>query len=131
MRRFRFVGLVVLLAVTAALVAQDSTKKDEVKKDDPIVIGKSPLPKFFRQLGLTDKQKADIAKAQASYAVKIKKLQDEIAALKAKEKDDLEALLTPAQKDRLKELRTGEKKDTPDKDKDKPKDTDKDKPKDK
>lgn len=79
---------------------------------DPIIV-KAQLPRYFKQLGLSDKQKKDIYLIQAKYAAEVKKLNDQITALKEQGKADVENVLTVTQKARLKEIRSG----GPDKDK--------------
>ena len=105
----KFAAAAVLLTALAVAMGQDKTasKKEDTKKPDepaPVVV-KGQLPRYFKQLGLTDVQKKEVYKVRAAYAAKIAKLNEEIAALRLKERDDTEAVLTAAQKDRLKELR--------------------------
>ena len=100
--RFAIPMLVAGLLTSGFLLGQD--KKTDTK--EPVIISKT-LPRYYRQLGLSDKQKDNIYKVRASYAVKIKELQNQINELKGKEKGDLEKILTAAQKARLRELLTG------------------------
>lgn len=99
---------VVALLWTGFLMGQDK------KTDKEPVIVKAQLPRYYRQLGLSDKQKSMIYQARAKYAPQIEKLTQQIAALKEREKTDVENVLTPAQKARLRELVSGSggKKDT-------------------
>jgi hypothetical protein len=80
---------------------------DDKKTDKDPVIVKASLPRYFKQLGLSDKQKKSVYRVRAQYAVKLEELQRQIDALKEQEKTDLDNLLTDAQKARLKELRSG------------------------
>ncbi|MHB1423808.1 MAG: hypothetical protein ACYC3I_11555 [Gemmataceae bacterium] len=76
------------------------------KKTDPVPVNVR-LPQNFSKLGLTVKQKNDVLKIRAKYAVEIQKLKEQIAALTEQEKADVENLLTTTQKSRLRELRGG------------------------
>jgi hypothetical protein len=80
--------------------------EDKKAEKEPVIV-KAQLPRYFKQLGLSDKQKKEIYLIQAKYAVEIKKLNEQIDALKEKSKADVENILTNAQKSRLKELRSG------------------------
>jgi hypothetical protein len=93
--------LAVVLLSTSFLLGDDKTKDKE-----PIIV-KASLPRYFKQLGLSDKQKKMVYKVRATYAAKIDDLQKQIDALKDQEKADLDNVLTDAQKARLKELRAG------------------------
>jgi Spy/CpxP family protein refolding chaperone len=117
---------VMLLAVTS-LVGDD--KKPDTKEPEPKARGF--LPKYFKQLGLSDEQKQTIYKLQAKYSAKIEEMQSKIKAMKVEEAGEIEKVLTKAQHDRLKEIREGTKDKPKDGEKDKPKDEVKDKPKDK
>jgi hypothetical protein len=81
--------------------------EDKKGEKEPIIIRAPQMPRYFKQLGLSDKQKKDIALIQTKYAAEIKKLNDEIAALREKSKADVENVLTAAQKARLREIRGG------------------------
>jgi hypothetical protein len=100
--RFAVPVLVAGLLTSGLLLGQD--KKTDSK--EPVFISKT-LPRYYRQLGLSDKQKENIYKVRASYAVKIKELQNQIKELQGKEKGELEKVLTAAQKARLRELLSG------------------------
>jgi hypothetical protein len=80
---------------------------DDKNTDKEPVIVKASLPRYFKQLGLNDRQKKQVFRVRAQYAAKIEELQRQIDALKEQEKTDLANLLTDAQKARLKELRSG------------------------
>jgi hypothetical protein len=104
MCRLRFaVSMLVVGALTSGLLLGQDKKSDP---KEPIVVSKT-LPRYFKQLGLTDQQKKNIYKVRATYAVKIEELQRQIADLKEKEKKELEGVLTDGQRKRLKELQTG------------------------
>jgi hypothetical protein len=79
---------------------------DKKSEKEPIIV-KAQLPRYFKQLGLSDKQRQDIFKARAKYAVEIEKLTKQITALREQEKRDIENVLTDAQKARLRELLSG------------------------
>jgi hypothetical protein len=99
------ISLTVLLLASWTLAAQEK-KEDTKKPDDPApVVIKGQLPKGWKQLGLSDKQKKDVLTTRAKYAQKRAKLEEQLKALKAEEAEALEALLTTGQKERLKELK--------------------------
>jgi hypothetical protein len=104
MHRLRFAAPLLLVGLLTSGFLPGQDKKGDSK--DPIVVAKR-LPANFNKLGLTDKQKKDVYKIRAQYAVKLEELQQKIAALRDQEKADLENVLTDAQKARLKELLTG------------------------
>jgi hypothetical protein len=79
---------------------------EDKKAEEPIVV-RVQLPRYYKQLLLSDQQKNTVYKVRSKYAAEIKKLNEQIAALREKETVDLEKVLTPAQKARLKELRNG------------------------
>jgi Spy/CpxP family protein refolding chaperone len=110
MVRLKFAGLAVLVALAATVMAQD--KKDDPKKDspkdDPVLVRPAALPKYYKQLGLSDQQKMDILKVRAAYTAKLADLKKQERDLLAKEKEEQEKLLTDAQRARLKELILGE-----------------------
>lgn len=116
----------VLVLVTAFLATNWLAGQD--KKDDP----KDPppkgtnLPKYFKQLGLTDKQKTTILSIVAEHQAKIAALNKQIADLRAQEKKQVEEVLTDEQRARLREIRLGDtdkdKKDKDDKKTDEKKD---------
>ena len=120
MYRLRFVlSVFVIGALASGLLLGQDKKPDK----EPIIV-KAQLPRYYKQLGLTDQQKKTIYKVRGSYAVKIEELQKQIAELKDKEKKELEGVLTDGQKKRLKELQSGgATKEQPTEVKDKPAET--------
>jgi hypothetical protein len=107
MRRIQVVTLALGVALAATVIGQESRDKGKAPAEpEPIVISKQ-LPRGWKTLGLTEKQKKEVYKVRAAFAVKIEKLQEEMKALRLKEAADLEAILTEAQRSRLKELRGG------------------------
>ncbi len=104
------VSVAVLLACLSLAVAQDKTiKEDKKKPDEPAptpVIVKSQLPRGWKALGLTDKQKKEVLTTRAKFAARRQALEEQIKALKAEEMEALTKLLTEAQRSRLKELQT-------------------------
>jgi hypothetical protein len=105
MVRLRLGVFVLVTALLAGnwLVGQD--KKDDTK--DPPPKG-TTLPKYFKQLGLTDKQKTQILTLVAEHQAKITALNKQITDLRAAEKKQVEEVLTDEQRARLRELRLGE-----------------------
>ncbi|HEY7154849.1 MAG TPA: hypothetical protein VH575_12880 [Gemmataceae bacterium] len=105
------VSVAVLLACLSLAVAQQQTTKEDKKKADeapaPIVV-KTSLPRGWKSLGLSDKQKQQVLTTRARFAVRRKTLEEQIKALKDEEMTALEKLLTDAQRQRLKELRAKE-----------------------
>src|ERR1051325_4571690 len=75
--------------------------KDSKDSKDPPGKLKGFLPKYWSKLGLTDAQKQDVYRTQAKYSDQIKKLQDQLDALKEEEKQELAKVLSPEQKKRL------------------------------
>jgi hypothetical protein len=109
MRRIQALALTIGVLLTAAVAAQDKLIKDKDKKSaepEPIVISKQ-LPRGWKTLGLTEKQKKEVYRVRAAFAAKLQKLEEAKKALRLKESADLEAILTEAQRSRLKELRGG------------------------
>jgi hypothetical protein len=92
-------------------------------KDDKKI--KGTLPANWGKLGLTDKQKQDVYKAQSEYKDKIADLEKQIKELKEAEKSAMEKVLTDEQKKRLKEIVNAKLPDTKDPDKKDDKKTDK------
>jgi hypothetical protein len=103
MFRLRLVASMLVVGVLSSGFLMGEDKKTD---REPIVV-KAQLPRYFKQLGLSDKQKKTIYKIRGQYAVKIDELQQQIVALKEKEKSDVANVLTAAQKARLKELQPG------------------------
>ncbi len=97
---------VVALLTSGFLMGEDKKAEDKKTEKEPVVV-KSQLPRYFKQLGLSDAQRKDIYKIRGKYQEKIEELQRQIAALKEQEKTDLDNILSDAQKARLKELRAG------------------------
>ena len=79
----RVFGLVILgLSLLVGGVASQDAKKDEkkdAKKEEKKA--KDTLPPFFKDLGLTDDQKAKIAEIQKTFAPKVGELQKKIGEL--------------------------------------------------
>jgi hypothetical protein len=95
-----------LAVVTLTVHGQDKTtsKQPEPKKDSPaVIVVKSQLPRGWKALGLTAKQRSEILTTRAKYAAKRQALEEQIRLLKTEEATALEKLLTPAQRDRLNE----------------------------
>jgi hypothetical protein len=96
-------GLVAVVGIVACSLALGQSK--DTKKEEPAVVAvRASLPKGWKALGLTDKQKQDVLKTRAQYTAKRQALEEQIKALKTEEMTALEKLLTDAQKQRLKEL---------------------------
>jgi flagellar basal body-associated protein FliL len=117
--RFTLALLVVGLLTSGFLMGED--KKDE---KEPIVVS-AKLPTYFSKLNLSTKQKSDILRVRAKYAIEadklkqqLEKLKQQIADMKEQEMVDAENLLTTAQKARLKEIRDGKSNKGKGKDKD-------------
>ena len=77
-------------------------------KPDPIVVRASLSP-YYKQLGLSPKQKNEIYKIRAKYTAEIQELEQKIKDLRKQEKKDYEKVLTAAQKARLQEILSGRK----------------------
>jgi hypothetical protein len=115
MYRLRFAASMLLAGLLTSGFLAGQEKKQEKNDDKEPVIIKATLPRHYRSLGLSDKQKKNVYTVKARYTAKIEELQRQIDALKAEENTELEKLLTDAQKARLAELRAGKDKDTKDK----------------
>jgi hypothetical protein len=110
-------ALAVLLTALSLAAAQDKPDAKKATPDKPAaktdapekepVIVKASMPRYYKSLGLSDKQKKAVFKVRADYAAKLADLQRQLEALKDQEKADLENVLTDAQRARLKELRAG------------------------
>lgn len=72
--------------------------------DPPPPVTRGQLPTYWKQLGLTDEQKAQVYGVQGKYRAQIAALERQIKALRAEQRKDLEKILTDAQKTRLKEI---------------------------
>ncbi len=90
--------------------AQDGAKKAAAKKGEKTKKGakKAPkkkargrLPQYYGQIGLSEKQRADIYAVQATYRTQIQDLLKQLAALRAKEKAEINAVLSDEQKQDL------------------------------
>ena len=64
-----------------------------------------PLPAYFGQLGVSDKQRLDLQNVQIAYEARLDKLREELKLLVKERDQKLESLLTEGQKLRLQELR--------------------------
>src|SRR4051794_13881674 len=93
------------LLTVSSLIGDD--KKPDTKDPDTKLRGF--LPKYFKQVGISDDQKQAVYRVQAKYDTKLAELQKKIKDLKAEEMLECEKVLTKAQMERLKELRAGEK----------------------
>jgi hypothetical protein len=103
MFRLRFAAPMLVVGVFfSGLLMGDDKKTDK----DPVVVNVR-LPQNFSKLGLTAKQKDQVLKIRAKYAIETNKLKEQLAALTKQEKADVENVLTAAQKSRLRELRGG------------------------
>src|SRR5262245_61041107 len=90
-----------LLLLPAAWVL--SQEKESAKaKDEPAKATKVALPKGWTKLGLTEAQKQEAYKTRARYLEPIRRLQDQLDALKTEERTELEKILTPEQRKQLK-----------------------------
>jgi hypothetical protein len=119
--------LAVSLLAVGSLIGDD--KKPDTKEPEPKL--KGPLPKYYKQLLLSDDQKQSIYKLRDRYSAKIDELEKKIKDLKVERDGEYAKVLTKVQLARLRELQTGVKDKPKDGDKDKPKDApEKDKPKD-
>ncbi len=103
MYRLRFVvPLLVVGLLSSGFLLGQGKKTDK----EPIIVSKR-LPNNYKQLGLSTKQKNEIYRIHAKYAVEIEKLKQQLEALREQEKVDTENVLTAAQKARLREIRGG------------------------
>lgn len=102
----RKIAATVILCVATCLplaIAQDKTIKEDKKPAEPaIVIVKSQLPRGWKSLGLTDKQKKEVLTTRAKYAARRQALEEQIRSLKVEEMSACEKLLTDAQRSQLK-----------------------------
>jgi Spy/CpxP family protein refolding chaperone len=104
MMRCRFLlALAVVGLLVAGFVAAQDAKKDDPKKDDTkiVVVPRHQLPANYKQLGLSDDQRKQIAKVQNDFGGKIEELQAQINKLKKEEKEAMEKVLTDDQRKRL------------------------------
>lgn len=107
----RRAGLFLLLAAMLSTTASTAQDKKDSPKDpskeakDPADAGKYKgfLPQGWKALGLSDAQKQEIYKKQATYKTRLKSLQEQIEKLKTEERRDLESVLTEDQKKQYRE----------------------------
>src|SRR5690242_10290114 len=104
MQRFCLSLALASLVGIAALAAPQSPKQEDKKKEDaaPVIV-RAQLPRGWKALGLTDKQKKDVLTTRAKYSAKRQALLEQIQKLKDEEMQECEKLLTASQKQRLKE----------------------------
>ncbi|HEY7426591.1 MAG TPA: hypothetical protein VH682_20315 [Gemmataceae bacterium] len=103
----RTVLAIVLLTLPLLAVAQDKSAKEDKKPDEPApLIVKAQLPRGWKTLGLTDKQRKEILTTRAKFAAKRQALEEQIKALKTDEMEALTKILTQGQRARLKELQS-------------------------
>jgi hypothetical protein len=96
-------GVLVLCVGVGWLVGQDPKKEPE-----PPARVRGTLPRYYKQLGLSDEQKRAVYTVQGRYRDKIEALAEQIRKLRAEEAQEFEKVLTDAQKARLRELKLGE-----------------------
>lgn len=104
MHRLRFAIPLLAVGLLSSGFLMGQGKKTE---KEPLLVTKR-LPNNYSKLGLSAKQKNEIYKIQAKYAVEIDKLKQQLEALREQQKLDVENVLTVAQKTRLREIRGGE-----------------------
>lgn len=100
----------VLLAPSAA-TAQDPKPPQEppkpgATKPEPAPAGRGQLPPYWKQLGLSEQQKAQVFAAQSKYRTRIADLERQIKELRAEEQKELAKILTDEQRTKLRELVT-------------------------
>jgi hypothetical protein len=119
-----------LLTLAAAVIiasgGYSQDKKDDPKKDPPVAVKATTLPKGWAKLGIAGDQKKKIYAVLSTYQTKIAALKAEVEQLQKEEYQEAYKLLTDDQKDLLKKLSdpskgADDKKKVPDKDKDKDK----------
>lgn len=100
-----------LVVLSGGLVGQEpkkqDTKKDEVKKDDPLPKAKGTLPMNWKKIGLTEDQVQQVYRIQNKYNEEIEKLEAKIAELKAAMDKERRGVLTADQKKKLEEILLG------------------------
>ena len=108
MRRFSLaLALAALVGLTALAAPQSPKQEDKKKKDEPApIIVRVQLPRGWKALGLSDKQKKDVLTTRAKYAAKRQALEEQIKKLKDEEMQECEKILTEGQKKLLKERGT-------------------------
>jgi hypothetical protein len=95
-----------MFVVSGGLVGQEK-KKEDAKKDEPVVKAKGMLPPNWGKLGLSDEQKQTIYKIQNKHDAEIEKLEAKIKELKETRLKEMRAVLTADQKKKLEELVLG------------------------
>lgn len=82
-------------------------KKTIAKKtEEPdLVIVRTQLPRGWKSLALSERQKKQIYAARAKFAAKKQALLDQIEQLKEEEMETLNKLLTPAQRQQLQNVK--------------------------
>ena len=100
-RTSMLLGLAILSGV---LVVSATGQTSGTKEGGDPPVKKVQLPTGWKKLGLSDEQKKKIYALRRDYAVKIKKLSDQIDALKKEEPGELGKLLTEEQKVQLRKL---------------------------
>jgi hypothetical protein len=88
----RYLVATVALVVSVVIIAEAGTPT------------KGTLPKYWKGLGLSDAQRAEVYKITGEYGKKIADLKAQIKAAEAEEKTKLYAVLTDAQKEQLKKI---------------------------
>ncbi len=108
---------IALLIAGVALAADDKDTKKSGKPDSvpvaskkadeptPTIVARAQLPRGWKSLGLTDKQKKQILSTRTQYAAKHQALLEQLEKLKTEEMESLNNLLTDAQRQRLAELK--------------------------
>jgi hypothetical protein len=66
--------------------------------------GSKKLPQYWKSLGLTDAQKAEVYKVNETFDKQIADAEAKVKTLKAEKKTKLLAILTDAQKEQLKKI---------------------------
>jgi hypothetical protein len=97
MTRSRWTVLALATLLPCAALQGDQPKKPETAA--------SPLPRYYRKLGLNQGQAEKVRKTWTKYREKIEGLRKQIQGLQKEAAVELEKSLTDAQKARLKELR--------------------------
>lgn len=96
-------------AVGAEAGAADAEKPDAKKARKTT----SRLPMYYAQIGLSDKQRADVLKTLDEYAAKLAELRAQLEALTKERDEKVQAVLTPAQREKLQQLKAAAKNKRP------------------
>ena len=107
-----------LFVLSGGLFGQDAKKDDPkpAKTDDPKAKKdetpapaklKGTLPKYYKDVGLTDGQKQEVYKIQNKYNPEIEKLDAKLKEMKSTRDKEVKGVLTDEQKKRLDDLLTG------------------------